>query len=134
MPPTGEESRRGRRTHIAQRQYQDPQGRRGVRLQFYLQGVRGDGAGDGVGFDTGVDVAAAGTGEEPRHGAPGLQGGLPGQHADQVPHGRGEHRHNQHQLHRHKPCLPLQIENMLKNTVIVVDNRGKLWSQGAALE
>ena len=30
--------------------------------------------------------------------------------------------------------LFLQIENMLKNTVVVVDNRGKLWSEGAALE
>ena len=27
----------------------------------------------------------------------------------------------------------LQIDNMLRNTVVVVDNRGALWTQGAAL-
>ena len=26
-----------------------------------------------------------------------------------------------------------QIDNMLRNTVVVVDNRGALWTQGAAL-
>ena len=36
----GEENRRHRRTHVAQKHYVDPQGRKGVRLQFYLQGVR----------------------------------------------------------------------------------------------
>ena len=35
----GEENRRHRRTHVAQKHYVDPQGRKGVRLQFYLQGV-----------------------------------------------------------------------------------------------
>jgi import inner membrane translocase subunit TIM21 len=35
----GEETRRGRRTHVARQEYQDPEGRRGIRLQFYLKGV-----------------------------------------------------------------------------------------------
>ena len=36
----GEENRRHRRNHVAKKHYVDPQGRKGVRLQFYLQGVR----------------------------------------------------------------------------------------------
>jgi len=36
----GEESRRGRRNRVSQMQYQDKNGRKGVRIQFYLQGLR----------------------------------------------------------------------------------------------
>jgi len=39
----GEETRRGRRTHVAQSPYVDAQGRKGIRLQFHLQGVRNRG-------------------------------------------------------------------------------------------
>ena len=37
---SGEENRRHRRTHRKEQHYIDPQGRKGVRMQFYLQGVR----------------------------------------------------------------------------------------------
>lgn len=36
----GEESRRGRRTHIKQTPYTDKEGRKGMRVQFYLKGSR----------------------------------------------------------------------------------------------
>ena len=36
----GEESRRGRRTRISQMPYQDTDGKKGMRIQFYLQGSR----------------------------------------------------------------------------------------------
>jgi len=36
----GEESRRGRRNRVSQMKYQDNLGRKGIRIQFYLQGVR----------------------------------------------------------------------------------------------
>ena len=36
----GEESRRGRRNRVSQMQYQDKEGRKGIRIQFYLQGLR----------------------------------------------------------------------------------------------
>ena len=36
----GEESRRGRRNRVSQMQYQDKDGRKGIRIQFYLQGLR----------------------------------------------------------------------------------------------
>jgi len=39
----GEESRRGRRNRVSSLTYQDEQGRKGVRLQFYLQGRRNRG-------------------------------------------------------------------------------------------
>jgi import inner membrane translocase subunit TIM21 len=36
----GEESKRGRRNRVSQMQYQDNEGRKGIRIQFYLQGLR----------------------------------------------------------------------------------------------
>ena len=36
----GEENRRGRRNRVSQMSYQTEGGRRGLRIQFYLQGVR----------------------------------------------------------------------------------------------
>ena len=36
----GEETRRGRRRHVASLSYVDEQGRKGLRVQFYLQGLR----------------------------------------------------------------------------------------------
>ena len=36
----GEESRRGRRNRVSQMKYQDNMGKNGIRIQFYLQGVR----------------------------------------------------------------------------------------------
>ena len=36
----GEETRRGRRTRVNQMNYQDKDGRKGIKIQFYLQGVR----------------------------------------------------------------------------------------------
>ena len=36
----GEETRRGRRRHVSFLDYQDEQGRRGIRVKFYLQGLR----------------------------------------------------------------------------------------------
>ena len=36
----GEETRRGRRNRVSQMKYQDNNGRNGIRIQFYLQGVR----------------------------------------------------------------------------------------------
>jgi len=39
----GEESRRGRRNRVSSLLYQDEEGRKGVRLQFYLQGRRARG-------------------------------------------------------------------------------------------
>ncbi len=36
----GEETRRGRRRHVASMDYVDDRGRKGVRVKFYLQGVR----------------------------------------------------------------------------------------------
>lgn len=36
----GEETRRGRRRHVTHLDYVDDQGRKGIRVQFYLQGLR----------------------------------------------------------------------------------------------
>ena len=36
----GEETRRGRRRHVAHLDYVDHEGRKGVRVKFYLQGIR----------------------------------------------------------------------------------------------
>ena len=36
----GEETRRGRRNRVHQMSYQDQEGRKGIKIQFYLQGVR----------------------------------------------------------------------------------------------
>lgn len=36
----GEETRRHRRKHVSHMDYQDEQGKRGIRVQFYLQGLR----------------------------------------------------------------------------------------------
>ena len=36
----GEETRRGRRNRVSQMKYQDNLGKNGIRIQFYLQGVR----------------------------------------------------------------------------------------------
>ena len=39
----GEETRRGRRNRVSQMPYQDENGKKGMRIQFYLQGVRNRG-------------------------------------------------------------------------------------------
>jgi len=39
----GEETRRGRRTRVPHLFYQDENGRKGIRIQFYLQGIRNRG-------------------------------------------------------------------------------------------
>jgi len=75
----GEENRRHRRTHVAKKHYVDPQGRAGVRIQFYLQGVRNKGT---VKLDAREDSG-----------------------------GRMQTRY-------------LVVEIFLRNTVVVVDNRG----------
>ena len=36
----GEETRRGRRNRVHQMNYQDKEGRKGIKIQFYLQGMR----------------------------------------------------------------------------------------------
>jgi len=86
----GEENRRHRRTHVAKKHYVDPQGRAGVRIQFYLQGVRNKGTAQ---LDAREDSG-----------------------------GRMQTR-----------FLVVEIDNLLRNTVVVVDNRGALWTEGAAL-
>merc|ERR1719367_975921 len=86
----GEENRRHRRNHVAKKHYVDPQGRKGVRLQFYLQGVRNKGT---VQLDAREDSG-----------------------------GQMQTR-----------FLVVEIDNLLRNSVVVVDNRGALWTQGAAL-
>ena len=42
----GEETRRGRRRHVRHLYYQDDQGRKGLRVQFHLQGLRSRGLGE----------------------------------------------------------------------------------------
>jgi len=86
----GEENRRHRRTHRKEQHYIDPQGRKGVRMQFYLQGVRNKGT---VTLDAREDSG-----------------------------GKMQTRY-----------LIVEVDDLLRNTVVVVDNRGAMWTQGAAL-
>jgi len=76
----GEETRRGRRTHVAQAPYVDPQGRKGIRLKFHLQGLRNRGTGQ---LDCREDSS-----------------------------GKMQTR-----------FLVVEVENMLRNTIVVQDNR-----------
>ena len=78
----GEESRRGRRNRVSQMPYQDESGRKGMRIQFYLQGVRNRGVAE-------VDAREDESGNMATR------------------------------------YIIVQVEDWLKNTVVVEDNRAK---------
>ena len=124
----GEENRRHRRTHVAQKQYVDPQGRKGVRLQFYLQGVR-------ILQERKVPSTVYNLGEEQGDSPVGCQRGFWRPNANTLSSCRGLllwiYSLHQPCMYWH-PSFP-QVDNLLHNTVVVVDNRGALWTQGAAL-
>eukprot|EP00092_Neocalanus_flemingeri_P021788 GFUD01023637.1.p1 GENE.GFUD01023637.1~~GFUD01023637.1.p1 ORF type:complete len:208 (+),score=50.74 GFUD01023637.1:37-660(+) len=79
----GEETRRGRRNRVSQMQYQDKEGRAGIRIEFYLQGLRNRGT---VQLDAREDSS-----------------------------GNMQTRY-----------IIVQVEDMMRNTVIVKDRRGQL--------